>query len=284
MNTAQQRRRSSDEISPEEKIYPLRFTSNYIAEKKNYLLSLESQSTRDVMKLQRESERLLAMCRKVLAQGNRDEQDIYELIKSQHKRLNSLMVDMTKKSIVFEDMNNILQQQEPLILRLIFRDSLTDTYNRYFFLSRSAELMVSSPPDIGFSLAFIDIDNFKQCNDVYGHEYGDVVLKTLCNITNEHIGQKSLKGTFLVRMGGDEFIVISQELPFADFVSLLTEIQQHIENEDIRYNQTVGHITVSIGAANTADSQLKDQWELYRLADSRLYEAKNRGKNQIVAQ
>ena len=284
MNTAQQRRRSSDEISPEEKIYPLRFTSNYIAEKKNYLLSLESQSMRDVMRLQRESERLMAMCRKVLAQGSRDEQDIYELIKSQHQRLNSLMVDMTKKSIVFEDMNNILQQQEPLILRLIFRDSLTNTYNRYFFLSRSAELMVSSPPDIGFSLAFIDIDNFKQCNDVYGHEYGDVVLKTLCNITNDHIGQKSLKGTFLVRMGGDEFIVISQELPFADFVSLLTEIQQHIENEDIRYNQTVGHITVSIGAANTADSQLKDQWELYRLADSRLYEAKNRGKNQIVAQ
>ena len=84
-------------------------------------------------------------------------------------------------------------------------------------------------------------------------------------------------------MGGDEFILISNELVFADFVRLLGKMQQSISAGTIQWESTTGTITVSIGAANTVSGKVKTPWELYRAADERLYEAKRRGKNQIIA-
>lgn len=280
-------RRSSDQMTPEEKIFPLRFIIDYVLEKKNLLLALEGNSLHQALLIQSISEDILRRGKQLYSDpDNMSEQEhqMYDLLTKQQKLIHQLTVELTEKGMAFEDMDNMIRQAQPFIMRLMFRDSLTDTYNRYFFISRNKELMEQAKPGIGFSLAFLDIDNFKRCNDVYGHEFGDEALKFLCRTVNHRLQRHALKQTFFVRMGGDEFILISNELAFSDFLRLLDGMQKSISSGTIQWEDTTGTVTVSIGAANTAVSSLKTPWDAYRLADERLYEAKHRGKNRIVSE
>lgn len=279
-------RRGEDHVTPEEKIYPLRFIVDYVAQKKSLLLGLEGQSLHQALAIQDISEDIMRQGRKLYGEPEdmpEEHAKMYSLLMAQQKLIHDLTVGLTKKGLAFEDMDNMLQQAQPFILRLMFRDTLTDTYNRYFFISRSDELMEQAEKMVGFSLAFLDIDNFKKCNDVYGHEFGDEALKYLCRTVNQHIQAQNLKSTYFVRMGGDEFILISNELAFPYFVFLLDDLQKKISSGTIYWEDLSGKITVSIGAANTVFSSLNTPWELYRKADGRLYDAKHKGKNCIVS-
>ncbi|MBR4694957.1 MAG: GGDEF domain-containing protein [Selenomonadaceae bacterium] len=279
-------RRGEDHVTPEEKIYPLRFIVDYVAQKKSLLLGLEGQSLHQALAIQDISEDIMRQGRKLYGEPEdmpEEHAKMYSLLMAQQKLIHDLTVGLTKKGLAFEDMDNMLQQAQPFILRLMFRDSLTDTYNRYFFISRSDDLMEQAEKTIGFSLAFLDIDNFKKCNDVYGHEFGDEALKYLCRTVNQHLQVQNLKHTYFVRMGGDEFILISNELAFPYFVFLLDDLQKKISSGTIHWEDLAGKITVSIGAANTVFSSLNTPWELYRKADGRLYDAKHKGKNCIVS-
>lgn len=278
-------RRAEDQITPEEKIYPLRFIIDYVAEKKNLLLALEGQSMHQALDIQAISEEILRKGKKIYGEPeemNEQDRQMYDLMMKQQKMIHELTVGLTEKSLAFEDIDNMIRQAHPFILRLMFRDTLTDTYNRYFFISRGKELLKEALPEIGFSLAFLDIDDFKRCNDVYGHDFGDEALKYLCRTVNYSLQRHCLNHTYFVRMGGDEFILISNELSFANFTQLLGKLQQRISNGSIQWEDIKGSITVSIGAANSADSSLKTPWEVYRQADERLYKAKGGGKNCIV--
>jgi len=278
-------RRQEDRITPREKIYPLRFIIDYILEKKNLLLTLEGKSMRRTLDIQAISEEILRQGKNLYGDPEKmseGEQKIYRLLLKQQKMIRQLTVGLTNKGLAFEDMDNMVRQAQPIIMRLMFRDALTDTYNRYFFISHSDELMEKAPKDVGFSLAFLDIDNFKQCNDVYGHDFGDEALKYLSNTVNRRLQQDNLEQTYFVRMGGDEFILISNELPFSDFALLLDELRQRIASGTIQWEDTRGTITVSIGGANSLSSKAETPWEIYRAADERLYAAKSRGKNQIA--
>ncbi len=279
-------RRGEDHVTPEEKIYPLRFIVDYVAQKKSLLLGLEGQSLHQALAIQDISEDIMRQGRKLYGEPEdmpEEHAKMYSLLMAQQKLIRDLTVGLTKKGLAFEDMDNMLQQAQPFILRLMFRDTLTDTYNRYFFISRSDELMEQAEKTVGFSLAFLDIDNFKKCNDVYGHEFGDEALKYLCRTVNQHLQVQNLKHTYFVRMGGDEFILISNELAFPYFVFLLDDLQKKISSGTIYWEDLSGKITVSIGAANTVFSSLNTPWELYRKADGRLYDAKHKGKNCIVS-
>ena len=279
-------RRGDDQLTPEEKIYPLRFIVDYVVEKKNLLLSLEGQSLRQALDIQSVSDEIHRLAAKLYgAPGHQSGEslEIRELLLKQEKLIRELTVGLTEKGLAFEDMDNMIKQAQPFIMRLMFRDTLTDTYNRYFFITQSDELLAQAGEMIGFSMAFLDIDNFKKCNDVYGHEFGDEALKYLCRTVNRHLHLQNLKSSYFVRMGGDEFILISNELAFPHFVMLLDDLQRKISKGTIHWEDTRGKITVSIGAANTVFSKITTPWEVYRAADERLYEAKRRGKNCIVS-
>lgn len=278
-------RRAEDQVTPEEKIYPLRFIIDYITEKKNLLLALEGQSMRQALDIQSISDEILRKGKMIYgAPENMSEQDrqMYNLMIRQQEMIHDLTVSLTEKGLAFEDIDNMIRQAHPFIMRLMFRDTLTDTYNRYFFISQGKDLLKKAPPDVGFSLAFLDIDDFKRCNDVYGHDFGDEALKYLCKTVNYSLHRHNLSHTYFVRMGGDEFILISNELPFTAFTQLLDRLQQRISKGSIHWEDIEGSITVSIGAANSANSGLKTPWEVYRQADERLYKAKGGGKNCIV--
>lgn len=158
-------------------------------------------------------------------------------------------------------------------------DSLTGVYNHGYFLKRLAEqAQEASLTKVPLSLIMLDIDYFKQYNDTHGHLVGDRILNSLCTVIKQHIKQGDAVG----RWGGEEFVISlpnttgEQAMQVAKRVS---ETMAMLRVED-RNQRTVPVPTVSQGIAmfpNEAD-------EIYRLidlADSRLYIAKERGRNQI---
>ena len=149
-------------------------------------------------------------------------------------------------------------------------DRLTGLYNRHFMLDRLSEI---GEPEPGF-LALADIDDFKKINDVYGHNAGDEVLKTV----SERMRDTAPK-CIISRWGGEEFLI---RVPgnIADGKALLEKLRLCISSEPVEYEGRVINVTVTIGAAERKDGQTVDNW--IQDADDKLYEGKNSGKNKVV--
>lgn len=163
----------------------------------------------------------------------------------------------------------------------IEKDPLTGAYNRYFF-SRNIEKMEKRAADrYGLTLAFIDVDNFREFNTEYGHELGDAVLSSLAGRMIEILGE--YRETYLIRMGGDEFVIISSEYPSERFSNIMKRVKRKTDQLTIEYQGQKISVNISVGIANEKTDKCVDYLELYRLADKRLYEAKENGKNQIVS-
>ena len=162
----------------------------------------------------------------------------------------------------------------------IEKDSLTGAYNRYFFSGNIDKMFKLAEQQDGLSMAFIDVDNFREFNTSHGHECGDEVLKSLAEAVNEALW--GYPYIYLIRMGGDEFIVTSTEYAYEKFQAIVEKIKQGVDKLQIQYQEKHVTIDISIGVANAIHDKCEDYLELYRLADKRLYEAKDNGKNQIV--
>jgi diguanylate cyclase (GGDEF)-like protein len=125
------------------------------------------------------------------------------------------------------------------------------------------------------AVAFIDVDDFKDINDHFGHEAGDDCLKFLC----EELKSELRKDVYIGRFGGDEFIVLFEN-------QSKLEIKQKIENVYSYFNKTPIRdisLRVSIGIAiGTNENKLLRNRELLGAADKALYQAKNNGKNQFT--
>ncbi len=158
-------------------------------------------------------------------------------------------------------------------------DPLTGLYNRRFFESILNEYhnefrKIGRP----LGLLILDLDRFKDINDTHGHDVGDIVLKEVANLLQSLVREHDI----VARIGGEEFAVIApfasenQIEPFADrFCKMVGRLKVEVNNVVIRP-------TVSIGVAVSNKSILDDR-DLFKQADRRLYEAKNRGRNQICA-
>ncbi|GAA6135950.1 GGDEF domain-containing protein [Oceaniserpentilla sp. 4NH20-0058] len=121
-------------------------------------------------------------------------------------------------------------------------------------------------------LAILDLDHFKEVNDTFGHLYGDEVL-----ITFSRLMEKSFRHTdFIFRYGGEEFLVIVNRATKEQAEKALQRFRKSVEDYDFSF----GKVTVSIGF--TFLNPEVGQRSLLELADSALYGAKNKGRNQVV--
>lgn len=121
----------------------------------------------------------------------------------------------------------------------VYRDTLTGTFNRAYYDDRKDKLINQATTGI----AFIDIDDFKSVNDIYGHNFGDTVLKEIANVLMNNIGRYDS----VLRYGGDEFILLSPKVNKQSFYTKLEGIRKQIS--DIVFHQHDKlHVTVSIGA------------------------------------
>lgn len=162
----------------------------------------------------------------------------------------------------------------------ILRDQLTGAFNRNFIVDNVIFDINNSKN--GVQVAFIDIDDFKYINDNYGHDYGDMVLKKFASVIMKKIASE--KDTYLIRMGGDEFMIISMGKDYNSFVKLVSGIKDKIVKTTFSKNKINIYIRISVGITSTEECGSKNFDILYKKADDRLYEAKRSGKNQVIYQ
>ncbi len=160
------------------------------------------------------------------------------------------------------------------LIGLSLRDGLTKLFNHTFF-AEEIELEITRYQRYQFavSLAFIDIDDFKQVNDVFGHQKGDVVLATM----GKTLSDIARKSDVCCRYGGEEFAVIFPltDICDAEVISkrIQSELKYRLPNDKL--------VTVSIGLASTNEKVISSQ-QLIEMADKALYQAKRTGKNRLV--
>ncbi|MBN1897989.1 MAG: diguanylate cyclase [Spirochaetes bacterium] len=159
-------------------------------------------------------------------------------------------------------------------------DGLTGLFNRIFFdnyLMKSVSESQRYKKDL--SLMILDIDHFKNFNDTYGHQVGDLVLKTVSEIIRENVRGSDIAA----RYGGDEFVVIMPGTDLAGGQSTAEKICHKVNCEKVEYrsgrqNRSLS-ITISIGVAELAEGE--DRLELLEKADRSLYHAKEAGRNCV---
>ncbi|WP_158555113.1 GGDEF domain-containing protein [Fulvimarina endophytica] len=158
-------------------------------------------------------------------------------------------------------------------------DPLTDLGNRAAFYQRfGAEIARFERHRTGYGIVLLDIDHFKAINDRYGHETGDEVLKRLSTILSQSAGRKGEA----FRYGGEEFCVLLPEVSPVEAAGIAETLRKTIETAHLRHEGHRIAFTASIGVAAVPG----DGTELRRIlhvADERLYEAKARGRNAVVA-
>lgn len=155
-------------------------------------------------------------------------------------------------------------------------DYLTGIYNRRALMEiLSAELFRSIREKTELCVAILDLDNFKNVNDVYGHFVGDEVLKGFVEIAKSCIRRYDVIGRF----GGEEFIIILPKTTKETGYMVMERIRSTLEDKGIKTSSGTINITVSIGVACTCDSKNVDQ--LIHDADISLYKAKTSGRNRV---
>ena len=167
-----------------------------------------------------------------------------------------------------------LRKLNAALLHLSNTDSLTGLANRQRLSGCMAEAMIRSHQyELPFSVLLIDVDNFKNVNDTFGHLAGDAVLQALSTIATKELRPQDTPG----RWGGEEFLVLLPQTAAAEAVELAEKLRKRVGE----YGFSEGmHCTVSIGVAEMHPSDTPDT--LIHRADTALYSAKNKGKNMVM--
>ena len=170
---------------------------------------------------------------------------------------------------------NILEKTEEISRLQAITDPLTQLFNRRHFFELSNQLLTLRKRNgLPLSLAFLDLDNFKLINDQHGHEVGDRVLQKVSNILKEKIRESDV----VARFGGEEFIILFTNTDKNHALAVCEMIKKALEEADMP--EHVNNITTSIGVSGVDDGDTINQ--VIKRADNALYEAKNKGRNQIV--
>lgn len=180
---------------------------------------------------------------------------------------------------LFRTQSNLAQSEwkNEKLKKLAETDALTSLPNR-MCLTRKIDdwFEMSYHHRSRFGLELLDIDNFKEINDQYGHSTGDDVLvligKCLKSIENENV--------FAARYGGDEFTVLFNDLSDEEIKEITSKLQKAVE-EGIETSH-LPHFTISQGICVHVPSAQDQIWDYTAVADDALYEQKDNGKNGVV--
>lgn len=183
----------------------------------------------------------------------------------------SLLIEYVRKETQVQ-LENAKQQYSYLYRH----DALTGLYNRYG-INEFMENAFNGNNEQRVSVILMDIDNFKNINDVYGHECGDEVLKKVASIPPKIMCQHCQ----CCRWGGEEFLMIMQ--CDHDAVLIAEKIRQEIEQTTVLYNDTDIHVTVSIGVCIADNLSTETIHDIINRADEYMYYSKQNGKNRVTS-
>lgn len=196
----------------------------------------------------------------------------YKAKEQDYKLQNELFKELI---INYAELSNDLKVNIKKVTSLSVTDPLTKIYNRIKFNEElDLQIKMFRKHKSIFSVVMFDIDHFKNVNDTFGHDVGDIVLKTLCEIVNGSIREKDI----FARWGGEEFMLLmpNDDLDMAKNVA--DRIRKEIEAYDF---EKVRNITCSFGVTEFRDEDKDDTFT--KRVDEALYTAKNQGRNCVVA-
>jgi len=163
---------------------------------------------------------------------------------------------------------------------LAIHDDLTKLYTKHYFLGRlNEEAKRCLRLDQNLSLMMIDIDFFKQYNDKFGHTAGDIVLKKISSLMKESLSGLNF---LLSRFGGEEFLAMLSGLDKKKSLLAAEALRRRIEKEKISLRRQDTKVTVSIGLASMP-IDTRDEDDLVLKADKAMYNAKQKGRNQVCS-
>ena len=166
------------------------------------------------------------------------------------------------------DITCLKKREEQLLLQSI-KDGLTGVYNKTAFEYRVEERLKGGRS--GW-LCMIDIDNFKEINDSFGHPAGDRILEQVGRMLCHIFPEPDLIG----RVGGDEFVVFTSAGDVNDKAQCLLDMVESIVPEE------EGRLSASIGIVSSLGKKKEEYQELFSRADRAMYLAKESGKNQVA--
>jgi len=153
-------------------------------------------------------------------------------------------------------------------------DFLTGLYNRRKLhqISSSTLQQLEKGEQSYMSVLLLDLDNFKQLNDLYGHQIGDEIIKEVAQVLKACVGTNDA----VARWGGEEFLVICPDKPEDEVMKLAEIIRKSIERRTFNMDHP---LSVSIGMSNWSKGMTFS--DILHKADDALYTAKHQGKNQV---
>ncbi|MFY9269579.1 MAG: diguanylate cyclase [Candidatus Manganitrophaceae bacterium] len=160
--------------------------------------------------------------------------------------------------------------------RLAITDPVTELFNRRRFEEVVAhEFERFRRYQTPFTCMMIDVDHFKQINDTYGHDVGDLVLRAVAKEI-----QRQIRGVDTVaRYGGDEFAVILTQQKGEEVLKVAERILKNVQLLRLKEIKNGEKVSLSIGIASLPDSDFKEMDQIVQSADYALYKAKKRGRN-----
>jgi diguanylate cyclase (GGDEF)-like protein len=199
------------------------------------------------------------------------------------QRSNNLNLEnqVTMRTQQYEEAVAKLEVLNDELTSLTLTDTLTQIANRrHFDRSLNEECRRAHRDQNCLAVIFIDIDKFKQINDTYGHGVGDVCIKTIASLLNEQAGRS---GDLVARYGGEEFVYMLSNTSEEDACKMAEKARAKIELANIETESGPVSITASFGVAAWIPS-VSDECTLFvNTADKALYQAKENGRNQVVA-
>jgi two-component system, cell cycle response regulator len=160
------------------------------------------------------------------------------------------------------------------LIRLAITDPLTGLCNRRGFFEQATEACArTAPPDGSLSAIILDIDNFKQINDSYGHETGDEAIRACARAARM---EKAVTG----RLGGDEFALLLEERTLPQAIEVAEDLRVRLATRPFDTGKGRINLTWSVGVGEGGPGDTVDQ--ILARADAALYNAKLGGRNRVV--
>lgn len=206
---------------------------------------------------------------------------------SKHTHFGSLIVFSSRENISNSELNflGLFAKQIELAITIadLFQavkeqaitDGMTGLYNRRYFEEYiKKEAIRAMRQNQKFTVIGLDLDHLKQINDTYGHNYGDIAIKTIAEVLKSNARSIDIAA----RMGGEEFNLILPGVDIEGGCIAAERIRKAIEAVEL---EKIGHITASLGVATYPD-QSDDLEELLELTDQAMYESKRNGRNRVT--
>ncbi len=176
-----------------------------------------------------------------------------------------------------------MERENMALLKKAETDSLTGLGNRYG-LNEYADKAFDEAYKNQKSLAveILDVDNFKQYNDTFGHQAGDICLKTIAEVIVENCKGNNRIHPF--RYGGDEFVIIYEDMTDEEVMGYASNIRQGIKDHNLEASshEKGKLVTISQGICNSVPVSTNKLWDYMYAADNALYEVKEHRKGEIV--